>query len=138
MLVDSKGREVILEPRFGVCSSGPVDGTALKEREMFEKAVVGKEVFAGTLDDMIVGTNFWGDWVRVGLCFLDEVETVIFWGAAGLFPLLELAPGSGRHDVVCAEAEQARQVATGIVASEPLGKPALTSAKSEEIYIMSP
>lgn len=38
---------------------------------------------------------------------------------------------------MCAEAEQATQVVTGIVASEPLGKPVLMSAKSEEIADMS-
>lgn len=137
MLIDSKGREVILEPKFGVCWPGVADGPALKERELFKEVVVGKELFAGTLEGLIVGTDFRGDWVRVELGFLDEEETVPVGGATGNFPLLELAPGSGRHDVVCAEAEQATQVVTGIVASEPLEKPALMSAKSEEISDMS-
>lgn len=88
MLVDSKGREVILEPKFGVCWPGVLDGPALKEEELFKKVGVGKEVFAETLEGLIVGTDFRGDWVRVELSFLDEEETVHVGGATGNFPLL--------------------------------------------------
>lgn len=42
MLCDSKGREVVLVPKFAVCGSGMKDGTGLEEREIFETAEVGK------------------------------------------------------------------------------------------------